>query len=580
MRQLLLTAICFSTLLAPAPAGAQFLTVGEVDFGLTESLYMDWHMDESFMVSETNSATGKTEKRRVSYDFMDIKNRLNISARSRHWQAGLRLDTAGIAGPGSGESGVHFKQQYLGGLDAGAANTDVRLEKLYLRLRQGPYGLEVGDVYGCLGKGIALCVKKVDELSTDTSLRGFKAYYNGRRFGATVIGGLANIVNVGDKIEQFLPDPNDLVGGAEVRVSPAHWLRLTGHAGAVLDRQELGSINVPGVTTSQDFEEDIVPRREFLMTVGPSLSITDIFGHGTFMVEYDVLFQTWANEFDDQPHDLLAGQAIYANSTFNWGLVNLLAELKWYESHLSQGESVQNLMGTRVEGPSGERDFVYYGVLPPLEDENLLFRNDQPWDVIGGRARVDLEIPPTEGGIAWVSYAHFADTDVGPELFSEYKVQHAMAGWEQRLDELSMSANFSGGYREEDYDHTKENMWHIEGDVHFPIFGPHSFEVAARREAHERPEQGVEFSLVQLVSTYSFAPWLGVSYTYEYSDQPPTDAYTQYHYHSAEVIYRFMSGSYAKIYYGASRGGLKCAGGQCRIFPPFEGAKGELTLRF
>lgn len=567
MRGLLTAAACLTVFLAASPASAQLFTAGDVDFGLTESLYVDQHRNY------------RVQKGEEHYTYLDIKNRLNLTAQARHWQAGLRLDTAGFLGPDGGVEREDFDQQFLGGLDASAANLDARVEKLYFRFKQGAYGIEAGDVYGCLGKGIALCVKKVDELSTDTSLRGLKAYYNGRVFGATALGGLANIVNVGDKIEQFLPDPNDLVGGAEVRVSPAYWILFSGHAGMLLDRRELGDLEVTGFTSPQEFEDDLPPRRELLVTVGPTISVNDILGHGTFVAEYDALLQTWANEDPDDLKDSLIGQAVYLNATFNAGLVNALAEFKWYESHLEPGESNSNFMGTKVQGPSQVDDFVYYSVLPPLEDENLLYRNERPWDLVGGRVRIDLEVPPTDGGIAWVSYAHFVDTDIGPELAEGYKVRHLMGGWEQRIDELSISANVSGGYRAEELHFPKENMWHVEADVHLPIYGPHSFEIAARREAYEQVEIENDFSIVQLVSTYSLAPWLGLSYTYEYSDQPPNKG-PRDHYHSGEVIYRFMSGSYAKIYYGASRGGLKCAGGQCRVFPPFEGARGELTLRF
>jgi len=568
MRLFLLAAACLALTLGPTPATAQLFTAGDVDFGLTESFYADWHKNYRVQIGDE------------TYNYLDIKNRLNLTARARSWQAGLRLDTAGFSGPDTGVTGDDFDKQFLSGLDASSANMDARLEKLYVRFRKGAYGIEAGDVYGCLGKGMALCVKKVDELSTDTSLRGLKAYYNGRMFGATALGGLANIVNVGDKIEQFLPDPNDFVGGAEVRVNPVYWLRASGHAGFLLDRREIGDIDLPGFVSAEEFENDDVVRRQLLLTVGPNLTINDIFGHGTFVLEYDAMLQTWVNEDPDDPQDALVGEAVYANATFNWGLVNVLAEMKWYESRIDEGASSVNFMGTKVEGPSEQVDFVYYGVLPPLEDENLLFRNDRPWDVVGGRTRLDLEVPPTHGGIAWASYSHFTDSDGGPKLTSEYKVQHVMGGWEQRLDDLSISANVSGGYRKEDFHFTKENMWHIEGDVHLPIYGPHSFEISARRESYDQPDFMVEYTIMQLVSTYSFAPWLGLSYTFEQSDQPGPNPATRGNFHSAEVIYRFMSGSYAKVFVGSSRGGLKCAGGMCRTFPPFDGVKGELTLRF
>ena len=35
-----------------------------------------------------------------------------------------------------------------------------------------------------------------------------------------------------------------------------------------------------------------------------------------------------------------------------------------------------------------------------------------------------------------------------------------------------------------------------------------------------------------------------------------------------------------RLFAGASRGGLKCVSGVCRVFPPFEGVKLTATVRF
>ena len=40
------------------------------------------------------------------------------------------------------------------------------------------------------------------------------------------------------------------------------------------------------------------------------------------------------------------------------------------------------------------------------------------------------------------------------------------------------------------------------------------------------------------------------------------------------------SASFVRLFVGRSKGGLKCSGGVCRIFPDFEGVKLETTLRF
>jgi hypothetical protein len=45
-------------------------------------------------------------------------------------------------------------------------------------------------------------------------------------------------------------------------------------------------------------------------------------------------------------------------------------------------------------------------------------------------------------------------------------------------------------------------------------------------------------------------------------------------------VYRFTQKSNIKVLVGEQRGGLKCVSGVCRVFPAFEGARAELTLRF
>jgi hypothetical protein len=48
----------------------------------------------------------------------------------------------------------------------------------------------------------------------------------------------------------------------------------------------------------------------------------------------------------------------------------------------------------------------------------------------------------------------------------------------------------------------------------------------------------------------------------------------------AWVMYRFSQSSFVRVFGGRSKGGLKCSGGICRIFPDFEGVKLEATVRF
>ena len=52
------------------------------------------------------------------------------------------------------------------------------------------------------------------------------------------------------------------------------------------------------------------------------------------------------------------------------------------------------------------------------------------------------------------------------------------------------------------------------------------------------------------------------------------------YYNSGSVLYRFTNDSNLRLFVGQQRGGLRCVSGVCRVFPAFEGARAELTLRF
>jgi Family of unknown function (DUF6029) len=51
-------------------------------------------------------------------------------------------------------------------------------------------------------------------------------------------------------------------------------------------------------------------------------------------------------------------------------------------------------------------------------------------------------------------------------------------------------------------------------------------------------------------------------------------------YFNGSARYNFRSDSSVVLLVGEQRGGLRCVSGVCRIFPAFEGARLELTMRF
>ncbi len=528
------------------------ISFGDFELLLTETLYVDWHQDNE------NQDT-------LDDEFLDFKNRLNIALQSRWLQAGLRLDVAQFLPQNKGDESEAFKDRF---------RNDLNVEKFYVKIREGGFLIEGGDVYGTLGRGISLSIQKVDELSTDASLRGAKASYRGRGLNFMALGGYSNIVNVGDRVEEYIEDPRDLVGGVQMGYSPLPELEFSAHSSFVKDRIDWSSLSSRG-----DYS------RDHLWVVGGTLSLPNLWDVGSFQVEYDYVAWDLVSFSTDPesgsmryPVTTSSGHAVYATGTVGYGYLHGVLEFKYYDG-IGQGEN--SVLGKEVRTTTGLKDFVYYGVLPPLEDAGL-FKRPNYYDQWGVRARVDGEIPGL-GSILYANYAHFdgLSDEEGPA--GDQSVRHVILGVEQRLDEYSIGGSIQAGRRWDklgfEYDRT---VTHGDAEVHFPIWGPLSMEAAGRIEYYDDAFEFTEdFTLAKSSVTLSFAPMFAISGTYEYSDEPPGgDGYFDRNFWSGEILWRFASDSFAKIFVGTTRGGLKCAGGMCRVFPPFEGVKGELTLRF
>jgi hypothetical protein len=75
---------------------------------------------------------------------------------------------------------------------------------------------------------------------------------------------------------------------------------------------------------------------------------------------------------------------------------------------------------------------------------------------------------------------------------------------------------------------------------------------------------------------FDYAPHWSMALGFSYDTNPavpPT-------YVNGQVGYRVTSDSSVSLFVGQRRGALRCVGGVCRVFPPFEGASLDATLRF
>ena len=119
---------------------------------------------------------------------------------------------------------------------------------------------------------------------------------------------------------------------------------------------------------------------------------------------------------------------------------------------------------------------------------------------------------------------------------------------------------------------------HIEYSIAKYIRGPWSIEIQGRhrhrREAYQNADawwvEGENYVALKMAPKWVLTQ--GFEYT-TFVGQPPL-------YFNGAVLYKFTSSSNVRVSVGQQRGAFRCASGVCRYFPPFEGARAELTWRF
>jgi hypothetical protein len=82
--------------------------------------------------------------------------------------------------------------------------------------------------------------------------------------------------------------------------------------------------------------------------------------------------------------------------------------------------------------------------------------------------------------------------------------------------------------------------------------------------------EGENYVALKLAPAWVFSQ--GFEYT-TLNGQPTT-------YFNGSILYKITSASNVRLFVGQQRGAYRCASGVCRYFPPFEGARAEVTWRF
>ncbi|HWM87519.1 MAG TPA: DUF6029 family protein [Kofleriaceae bacterium] len=476
---------------------------------------------------------------RSDRDYGEMLGRLNLSRQLAPWHASVRLDTSTfVDAPDPG-----IEDRYT-------------VEKASAGWRGRSLDVIAGDAYVSFGRGLALSLRKLDELGIDTTLRGAKLLVHHGPAAGTVAFGYANINNVDEATSTSVDDPYDLIGGAQGQVLVADRVNLGAYGAAVLFHDPLGLVPTDRYT-DRSFQYGV--------TVDAPRA-TQRFGFYLEAMGQEVTSEPTAQH----PR----GFALYGSATGYLGKATLLFEGKAY------GDLTP--LSPNLGAPAF--DAVSYSSPPTVERVQQTIENPAT-EIAGGRVRLDWSFSPAL--LAYVNYGAFRDwhgySDPDSGDIEAGTIHDPYAGLEARWDQARSWAIASAGWRVVLLDTeggAVRRDGHVEVDVSQALDARWSITARALHEerlVHESALLEEDFRQGTLSAGFRLRPSLTVAGGYDYTTEPTQP---RRDYLNASIGWDFTPSSGLRLLVGSARGGLKCISGVCRVLPPFEGVKLSATLRF
>ncbi|MHB8875041.1 MAG: hypothetical protein ACYC8T_15255 [Myxococcaceae bacterium] len=444
-------------------------------------------------------------------------------------------------------------------------------EKLWAGWKGRNLEVTVGDSYVSFGRGLALSLRKTDELGVDTTERGLRVKLSNDRFSGTVVGGFANMNNLDEASGRSAPDYPDLVLGAQADAAVVDKLRVGAHAAGFAFQAPKSSTAAPGVDESY---------RERWLNAGPTIDAPRLTKNFGFYLE-GLVQRRWTVSGGAG-----SGYGLYGTATANAGPATLLFEGKAY----GDLEVVQPKFDRpRADSPTspllrGDIDFlqVQYAVLPTAERVAQQLEHPQK-NVAGGRLRFDWAF--SEGLVAFANYGLFRD-DGGYQSPDSGAVEMGVindpyAGVDYNSGPLRIQVD--AGWRWvtlRGVAGTVRSDGHLDASVMLGLGHSSMIDLHLIHWEREKAQYGVpadKWREGTLLLSYRFRPLFAVAAILDYSTDKtsPSDWYP-----GASVEWNINSSSSVRLFAGSSRGGLRCVSGLCKVYPPFTGAKTTVTARF
>lgn len=580
--------------------------------------------------------------RRIDDDWGVFYNRLNVQASSGPFQLGLRLDSAlfyatpdptkvaldltrerhggALPDPVPGDAALFFVQK-----TTEASNELVTRytswtypAKYYLGYSTPDVEATVGDFYAQLGRGLVLSVRKLDELSSDTTVRGARMTYKARvddvRLRMTALGGAMNPLRFDEASGRYLgvgpgtttgllalteagmpraqaspfesrPEPTyapDRVVGAQIEGGPR--VLQVGVQGALFDRTFTDS----GTNAEAALSPGTVRSASRILNGSVSVAAPDLGGHGALYFEAALQNMTYPSVLSQSGRDLPdSGHALYASATVTEKPVTFTFEGKHYRRFYP-------LLANVNLGRAPEFSVVQYSAPPTAE----AFWVDTEFEgfntcVTGGRLRADVEVGGGSTVFAWLGrYLSWAESvanarcETGEQ--NENRVWDVASGAEHVSKNRKTRVSATIGGRTDD---TPRALPHPEGgethlfyqeaylryDVTTHLGGPFTLKLQGWDRRRHQTQGGIPDPWTELQHLFALdIARFTVGAGYEYTGNPQFPD----HYFNGLFAYAINASSNVSLFAGQRRGGLRCVSGVCRVYPPFEGVRLDVTVRF
>jgi hypothetical protein len=558
----------------------------------------------------------------------DWINRLNAALRWGRWSAGLRLDSSAYWRRPVDNPSFPLTDALQRDNESRFRNS-IYPAKLWTTYSAPGIEVTAGDAYVQFGRGLTLSMRKIDELGIDTTVRGVKVAVQKDPFALTLVAGFGNPSRIDEATGRALfptrSDPSFPVFGSDrligVDVQAGRGLPVTlathivrfsrcapysyGSDGRIVTNffddpsgVVLGSCSASDRANWLQSLSNASPtlRANDITMAGQSIEVPSLGGHGKLYIEAAV---------QQQQHDIAplnvndtgnTGNALYAALSVDATPVTATLEVKSNRNFypVAAGADLSR---------ANEFNVVAYSFTPPAETPTILDTEFGYFNacVDGGRLRSDVKANDDlllygQGIFAYTKSeqnnggcdAQGHTVAIVPAATVQDTVWDGLAGFEWTFDNKSSHAFVSEGVREDTKASGDSNYRerHLEYSVVKYLGGAYSVEVQGFHRLRKEQSQNLDTTVMPYVERWwnegenyvalKIAPtWVftqGFEYTTRYGEPPL--------YFNGAVTYKFTSSSNVRVFAGQQRGAFRCAAGVCRYFPPFEGARAELTVRF